>query len=432
MKKMRFSVALILLLAASISFAKYSGGTGEPNDPYRIATAEDLNDIGNHVEDFNKCFVMVNDINLGAYTGQRFKIIGEDFQKPFTGIFDGNDHTISNFCWSLQGSYARYIGIFGVLDGWAVVENLHMENVDVNALPSSDFVGPVVGFNYIGRVVNCSASGRMQGSHDLGGLVGRNERHVIDCWADVDVLGGHSASGGLIGVNALGTVLNCHSLGDVYGVDFVGGLVGGTCAGRIEDCWAVGSVIGAERVGGLGGDVDGPVRRCWANCIVEGIQHVGGLAGFHRFRNVISDSYAISSVRGDSQVGGLAGTVGTDSSTDYCYAAGPVDGNSYVGGLVGYKQSSSYTDCFWDRDINPDVNGIGNANDPNVVGKTTAEMMTESTFTDSGWDFVEVWDIGEHQTYPFLRVHPAGDMNHDGIVDWRDFAILAGHWLEGL
>jgi len=32
--------------------AKYSGGTGEPNDPYRIATAEDLNDIGNYEEDW--------------------------------------------------------------------------------------------------------------------------------------------------------------------------------------------------------------------------------------------------------------------------------------------------------------------------------------------------------------------------------------------
>jgi len=32
--------------------AKYGGGTGEPNDPYRIATAEDLNDIGRYEEDW--------------------------------------------------------------------------------------------------------------------------------------------------------------------------------------------------------------------------------------------------------------------------------------------------------------------------------------------------------------------------------------------
>jgi hypothetical protein len=98
---------------------------------------------------------------------------------------------------------------------------------------------------------------------------------------------------------------------------------------------------------------------------------------------------------------------------------------------VGIDSGASYTSCFWDSDVSPDVNGIGNTTDPNVVGKTTAEMQTESTFTDAGWDFVEVWDIGENQTYPYLRVYSAGDLNHDGVVDLRDFAILALHWLEG-
>jgi hypothetical protein len=82
--------------------------------------------------------------------------------------------------------------------------------------------------------------------------------------------------------------------------------------------------------------------------------------------------------------------------------------------------------------LNPDVNGISNTDDPNVLGKSTADMHAESTFTAAGWDFVEVWGIGEGQTYPFLRTHPAGDLNHSGLVDWRDLAILAGHWLEGL
>ena len=70
-------IAILLLAAGSVSLARYSGGTGEPNSPYRIATPNDLNDIGNHVEDYNKCFVMVNDINLAQYTGTEFNIIGE-------------------------------------------------------------------------------------------------------------------------------------------------------------------------------------------------------------------------------------------------------------------------------------------------------------------------------------------------------------------
>jgi len=57
-------------------------------------------------------------------------------------------------------------------------------------------------------------------------------------------------------------------------------------------------------------------------------------------------------------------------------------------------------------------------------------MKTESTFTDANWDFIEIWDIGENQTYPFLRVYPAGDINHDDIVNFHDLAILADHWLQ--
>ncbi|MHC4388583.1 MAG: hypothetical protein ACYSX1_08235, partial [Planctomycetota bacterium] len=107
-----------------------------------------------------------------------------------------------------------------------------------------------------------------------------------------------------------------------------------------------------------------------------------------------------------------------------------IDANTNVGGLVGHDDGGSYTKCFWDSDVNADVNGIGNTTDLNVLGKATAEMQMEDTFTDADWDFVEVWDIGERQTYPFLRTHPTGDIDHDDKVDWFDVAILAEYWLE--
>ena len=54
----------------------------------------------------------------------------------------------------------------------------------------------------------------------------------------------------------------------------------------------------------------------------------------------------------------------------------------------------------------------------------------ESTFAEAGWDMVNVWGIGEGQTYPYLRKYKAGDLNHDGIVDAVDLAIVADEWLE--
>jgi parallel beta-helix repeat protein len=84
---------------------KYGGGTGEPNDPYLIYTAEQLNTIGLNQEDADKHFKLMADIDLSAYQGDSFNQIGfydpPEFapywwHPPFTGVFDGNNHTISN------------------------------------------------------------------------------------------------------------------------------------------------------------------------------------------------------------------------------------------------------------------------------------------------------------------------------------------------
>jgi hypothetical protein len=44
--------------------AKYSGGTGEPNDPYQIATAADLIALGEDPNDYGKHFILMADIDL--------------------------------------------------------------------------------------------------------------------------------------------------------------------------------------------------------------------------------------------------------------------------------------------------------------------------------------------------------------------------------
>ena len=117
------------------------------------------------------------------------------------------------------------------------------------------------------------------------------------------------------------------------------------------------------------------------------------------------------------------------------YSTGPVEGVSYVGGLVGYFYWGDIEGSFWDVQTSGEPNMCGGQTeyatgcDPNC-GKTTAQMQTRSTFTEAGWDFIEIWGIGENQTYPYLRFAPAGDFNYDKKVDLLDLAILASHWLE--
>ncbi len=368
-------IAILLLAAGSVSLARYSGGTGEPNDPYRIAKPNDLNDIGNHIEDFNQCFVMVNDINLVQYTGTQFNIIGNDVN-AFAGVFDGNGYTISNFTYVSSG--VDDIGLIGYVDGPnAEIRNLGIIDPYVNS-GARWHVGSLVGSLQRGVVTGCYVQGgSISGRASIGGLVGFNEGVISNCWTAITV-SGQSYVGGLVGTNGWdGNISNCYAISIISGNDSIGGLVGDNHQATISNCYAI--------------------------CTITGDEHIGGLVGTDSFLGTILN----------------------------CYAAGVVDGNLYVGGLVGMDVGCSYTGCFWDSEVNPDVNGLATGSDPNVIGKTTAEMKTESTFADAGWDFVEVWGIGEGQTYPYLRKYSAGDLNHDGIVDWRDFAIFALHWLEG-
>jgi len=111
--------AIVVLALGGTTVAKYSGGTGEPNDPYKIANAEDLNAVGNHQEDWDRCFILVNDVNFTEYARTQFESIGiymgwnDPNNTPFTGVFDGNGKTIWDF--TLNSDSQNCVGLFGYL-----------------------------------------------------------------------------------------------------------------------------------------------------------------------------------------------------------------------------------------------------------------------------------------------------------------------------
>ncbi|MGE5804201.1 MAG: T9SS type A sorting domain-containing protein, partial [Ignavibacteria bacterium] len=69
------------------------------------------------------------------------------------------------------------------------------------------------------------------------------------------------------------------------------------------------------------------------------------------------------------------------------------------GGLIGRNYSSpAASNSFWD------VQTSGMSISAGGTGKTTAEMKTQTTFTDAGWDFTSLWQMttSENDEYPFL------------------------------
>ncbi|MHC4641000.1 MAG: hypothetical protein ACYS32_05095, partial [Planctomycetota bacterium] len=122
--------------------------------------------------------------------------------------------------------------------------------------------------------------------------------------------------------------------------------------------------------------------------------------------------------------------IGTVSN---CYATGDVNGVYDVGGLVGMNwHRNSVSNCFWDTDTQTHgvTESIGQnyGTATNVLGLLTSEMHQQSTFEN--WDFITTWNIGENQTYPYLRVYLPSDINKDGIVNFLDIAITANQWME--
>jgi hypothetical protein len=376
---------LLLVLLAICFFAlpaqaKYGGGTGEPNDPYLIYTAGQMNEIGLHEEDWNKQFKLMADIDLGGFTGTSFNIIGyyirDNDYKPFTGVFDGNGHTISNFTYSPTSTNST--GVFGYVSD----ENAEIKNLGL--------IDPYV-YSYIGRHV--------------GSLVGLlQEGAVTGCWVEGGSIEGDLYVGGLVGASSIwglitkGTITNCYSTASVSGNLHVGGLVGLNYGSTITNCSSSGIVSGERYIGGLvGQDYKGTITTCYSTAPVTGEYYLGGLLGYNS-GGTITNCYAISSVEGGNYVGGLVGQNGTSTSGEgvvtNCYSAGSVSGDYCVGGLVGYKPGY-VVNSFWD------IEKSGQAISAAGEGRTTSQMMMADTFLHWG-ACGQVWTINEGVDYPRL------------------------------
>ena len=351
----------------------FTVGTGEPDNPYLISTGGELNSIGHNPRLMEAHFRLVNDIDL---TGIDFFIIGSELY-PFTGVFDGDGHTISNF--SFTSTDTDGIGLFRyITDSKAEIKDLGLIEPNIDAGTGS-FVGSLVGGNGGGSLTNCYAEGGRVNCFDVRGRFSGSVRYL----------------GGLVGYSS-GSITNCYATATASGGDNVGGLVG-------------------ENSSPLWSEGRGIITHCFSSGDVSGNSNIGGLVG--RSYGTITNCYAMGSVSGEDTVGGLVGGNGySDFQYDYysmisnCYSVGIVSGVDNVGGLVGFNYKSDITASFWDIETSGPPTSAGG------TGKTTYEMHTTSTFLEAGWDFIDetengtedIWGILEGQNYPRLWWEAAG------------------------
>ncbi len=252
----RAMVVILVFGGTLLAATPYGGGTGEPNDPYLIYTAEQMNAIGANPGDWCSHFKLMADLDLSGFTVRQFHLIGPSFHYRFAGVFDGNGHTISNFTYT-AGS-GDYVGLFGYVDDayGAEIKNLGLINPRVTG----------------------------NGGSQIGSLVGHLRGTITNCYARGGSVSGRATVGGLVGESYCGTILNCYSTSAVQGTgNAVGGLVGSYTSGRfdlIANCYATGAVSGKEYVGGLVGLNGGLLLACYSTGKVTGNASLGGLVGW--------------------------------------------------------------------------------------------------------------------------------------------------------
>ncbi len=355
-------IAVVLCTVCTSLAADFQRGSGTPDDPYQIGTAQQLIDMGQDPNLMDKHYILINDIELDPNLpdGRVFDraVIAPDTDPddefsnyqgtPFSGVFDGNDYAIRNL--SIIGK--SNLGLFGRIKRGTVLR-LGLDDVFVEGTGPS--VGGLAAYVSLGSIINCYVTGIVSTSGSyVGGLVGDNGGEVTLSFSSCTVKGKHTV-GGLVGWNSEEGLAQCYSMGEVHGEDRVGGLAG-----------------------------------------------ING----HSFDGGIADSFSTSAVFGVSSVGGLVGSNEGDILNSH--SVGVIQGSEQVGGLVGEEnhwiEQPTTINCFWD------IESSGTATSAGGTGLPTSQMQDPNTYLAVGWDFTdeigngnrEIWQVSSDTTHPVL------------------------------
>ena len=375
-----------------------SSFTPNPSGYIEITSCACLQKIG-ELENLDKNYILKNDIDCSATRnwndGNGFIPIG--YNDGFTGIFDGNNHTIYNlYIGGSSVETSEVAGLFGyVFD--ASLKNIKLKDVNINE-KTDDFlgVGGLVGYVFDSNIYNCSVTGSIQGKNNVGGLIG-------------------SAFADLKNIN----ISNSFSSGYVKGTNNVGGLIGSTNA--------------------YYGNVNISTSYSDSNVVSNGY-YIGGFIGFAEDATNISNCYASGEVYGSEDVGGFAGSISGSSIITNSFSYGKVYYNTYdfsvsdrlhdnglddiiffdyvhnIFGFIGDSNNNAIY-CYWDTETSMQ------SESPNfgAVGLTTSEMKNIDTYLPY-WNISttpcdeNIWYLDQGSDYPRLQ----WELNCEEITNCTD------------
>ncbi len=353
----------------------FAGGSGTKDDPYQIATAEQLallakdvkggNPDTNHSKEY---FILTANIDLSGRVwtpiGYETYASGGGSAQSFSGYFDGNNKKITGLYvdervgdkWG-KNRNAGLFGCIAAVGSEPVIQNLIVDGTVYAGdgdTDSDDYYGAgilVGSITVLGNDVpyavikNCTVSGTVNSTKNAGGLVGdANYTHFENCTANVKVEG-YSVSGGFVGNAFKSQLTDCTARGDVS-----------------SRGWSTGGFAGILFY-------DTAVEHCAAFGDVEaGHWNLGGLVGYAENGVTIKNSIAMGNITSTladrtPRTGGFLGTAWDNTvELEKCHAAGKVTTektDDTVGGLIGLCRGS-VEGCSFDNQKNAALPSIGN------------------------------------------------------------------------
>jgi hypothetical protein len=279
--------------------------------------------------------------------------------KPFTGTFDGKNHSISNIRIDKSDitNYPNGVGLFGVIDGGSV-RNLRLR---VRNIEGRNLVGALVGFLRTDREIkNITVESmpddlnpdhvHVQGFQGVGGIAGVafyksiNQGALRQVFTNIIVQGSREV-GGIVGMSSISlNQAKVHKRVKGNQAENTGGIVGLLGDAFVQEVAFTGSrVTGAHRcVGGIVGTMlkNAKVQGAYVDMAnnlqasISGDTEVGGIAGCLNKQ----DGYQIEQVYTRLKTG--ANSTLSSRGTLYDIAPGESDAKVVRSGFVGAKTTA--------------------------------------------------------------------------------------------
>lgn len=367
----------------------FAGGKGTEEDPYQIATAEQLAKLANDVNENyknsgkdgyhgyeGKFFKITENIDLGKYN---WEPIGNELGRSFKGFLNGNNCSITNMkidnMNSINNDTNKSIcGLFGVIKNVnstiTGVKNLNIDNAEIHAYPGKNSFDE-----------ECLYSGILVGYTDRSdndNIIEFENINVSGKIINHPITGEGSCSGGMIGYSGYNSFKNCTANVSIEGTSNTGGFVG--CMfdnSTIENCKVSGSVEGLWSLGGFVGYINGKdsiVKKCISEVDVNGCDwRLGGFVGYNQngeIESCISKGDVESTVtEWEPKVGGFVGEQESGSIISSHSIGKVISSHDTIkaGGFSG-EGPDGITDSSFNKDVNPSLKGVGGTAQEDVTG----------------------------------------------------------------